>query len=229
MTDPRELLARLNPPNVKFDVGRGGGVPELTAQDIAAALAFVPPGLGRELLINLWWEGGGNDDRLHAAAKQFVFDEFLKRGREHIDAQGALVLAEICSQWAGGSDEDLLREVQRCRTRLKEAKDRCWPKDLLQMLPVFIEMVCTEIVRERCETCSGRGKVLDGALLTICPSCEGSGVIGGSGRSRADAMGCPESTYRVKWRDPYLWLHDGMVEAERTAVRHFRNALGKVP
>ena len=48
MTDPRRLVARLNPTTVRYDVGRGG-IPDLTAQDIAAALAFVPAGLGREV------------------------------------------------------------------------------------------------------------------------------------------------------------------------------------
>jgi hypothetical protein len=31
MIDPRRLLACLNPPTIRFDVGRGG-MPELTAQ-----------------------------------------------------------------------------------------------------------------------------------------------------------------------------------------------------
>ena len=42
MTDPREKLARLNPSNVRFDVGCGGGIPELTSIDIAHALGRVP-------------------------------------------------------------------------------------------------------------------------------------------------------------------------------------------
>ncbi len=48
-----KLLARLNPTTVRYDIGRGG-MPELTPQDIAGALAMVPAGLGRELICRLW-------------------------------------------------------------------------------------------------------------------------------------------------------------------------------
>lgn len=58
MADVREMLARLNPTTVKFDVGKGGGMPELTNIDIAGALAFVTPGLGREVLEACWWPDG---------------------------------------------------------------------------------------------------------------------------------------------------------------------------
>ena len=36
-----KLLARLNPSTCRFDIGQGGGAPELTAQDIAAAALFL--------------------------------------------------------------------------------------------------------------------------------------------------------------------------------------------
>lgn len=55
MGNVRELLSsRMGPTTVKFDTGRGG-TPDLTTQDIAAALAYVQDGLGRELLEALWW------------------------------------------------------------------------------------------------------------------------------------------------------------------------------
>jgi hypothetical protein len=51
------LMARLNPKNVRFDVG-SGGIPELTPQDIAAALGCVEEGIGREMLCQVWWPDG---------------------------------------------------------------------------------------------------------------------------------------------------------------------------
>ncbi len=57
MTDPRRLLARLNPSTIRYDT-LPGGVPELTAQDIAHALGLVPVGLGREVLQACWWPDG---------------------------------------------------------------------------------------------------------------------------------------------------------------------------
>ncbi|REN10513.1 hypothetical protein DSI35_10890, partial [Mycobacterium tuberculosis] len=57
MANVRELMARLGPSTVKFDTGRGG-TPDLTNQDIAAALGMVPAGLGRELLEACWWPDG---------------------------------------------------------------------------------------------------------------------------------------------------------------------------
>ena len=56
--NPREKWARLGPSTVKFDIGMGGGKPDLTNQDIAAALGMVPAGLGRELLEACWWPDG---------------------------------------------------------------------------------------------------------------------------------------------------------------------------
>lgn len=64
MNKARELLAsRMGPATQRFDARGGGGRPELTTQDIAAAMSYVQDGLGRELMEAVWCQRA-----LHAGA-----------------------------------------------------------------------------------------------------------------------------------------------------------------
>ena len=56
--DVGQLLARMSPQAVNYAAVGGGGQPELTTSDIAAALAFVPKGLGRSVLEAVYWPDG---------------------------------------------------------------------------------------------------------------------------------------------------------------------------
>ncbi|MGB5784835.1 MAG: hypothetical protein WBH11_05590 [Stenotrophomonas geniculata] len=55
--NPRASMGRLGPTTVKFDIGRGGGKPDLTNQDIAAAPGMVLAGLG--WVGSCWRSAGG--------------------------------------------------------------------------------------------------------------------------------------------------------------------------
>jgi hypothetical protein len=66
-------------------------VPELTAQDIAAALAFVPAGLGREVLIACWWPDARNGLQLIDFAREVMFAKW--RRQRLMDARTDLAIA----------------------------------------------------------------------------------------------------------------------------------------
>ena len=93
--NPREAMGRLGPTTVKFDIGRGGGKPDLTNQDIAAALGMVPAGLGRELLEACWWPDGAalRRHRLRDAVIALVTPEHQPGTQQHADGGADLGIA----------------------------------------------------------------------------------------------------------------------------------------
>lgn len=228
MTDARELLARLNPANVRFDVGRGG-LPDLTNQDIAAALAFVPAGVGRELLIACWWPdaAANRSMALRDAVYDHVMPEVARQTRGLVEARTQLGMVRARAGWAETVDADTRRELAAAEAALDAAKVRCWPSTTWEMLPALTRAVVAEIARRNhCPACEGRRDVRStSGLLVPCKACGGSGVVPVSDRKRAEAIGRDESTYRAKWRPAYEWLLAELQEAEAVAARLFRDAV----
>jgi hypothetical protein len=228
MGNVRELMARLGPSTVKFDTGRGG-TPDLTNQDIAAALGMVPAGLGRELLEACWWPDGAalRRHRLRDAVIALVTPELRRQQRRLADARTELGLAEVCMGWAGAVTAEQRAERDRAAHRLGELKAQCWPISTLESLPSLAAAVIVEIAkRPHCHGCEGRGELLSGEVRVICKLCGGSGVVAVSDRRRAAALGRDESTYRAKWRGVYEWLLDRMQEAEQEASWALMMAVG---
>lgn len=229
MTNARELLARLNPQTIRYNIGRGG-VAELTNQDIAGALAFVPAGLGREVLEACWWPGGAVLRRKHLrdAVVALVMPEIVRQsqrlGQAHLDLQ----LAEAAQAWSGAASSGHQASVDRQRAQLEAVRAACWPRNMLESLPTLCTAAISEMTRGGfCESCSGRGTVLVGELMTPCKSCAGRGWVAVSDRQRAKAIGRDEAAYRRHWRAPYVWLLDRMVEAEQIAATQLSDALRK--
>ena len=229
MGNVRELMARLGPSTVKLDTGRGG-TPDLTNQDIAAALGMVPAGLGRELLEACWWPDGAalRRHRLRDAVIALVTPELRRQQRKLADARTELGLAEVCIGWAGAVTAEQRAERDRAAHRLGQLKGQCWPISTLESLPSLAAAVISEIAkRPHCQACEGRGELMSGELRVICKVCGGSGVVAVSDRRRAAALGRDESTYRAKWRGVYEWLLERMQEAEQEAAWALMMALGK--
>jgi hypothetical protein len=227
MGNVRELMARLGPTTVKFDTGRGG-TPDLTNQDIAAALGMVPAGLGRELLEACWWPDGAalRRHRLRDAVIALVTPELRRQQRKLADARTELGLAEVCMGWAGAVTAEQRAERDRAAHRLDQVKTQCWPISTLESLPTLAKAVISEIAeRPHCQACQGRGEVMAGELRVICKGCVGSGVVAVSDRRRAAALGRDESSYRERWRGVYEWLLAKMSEAEQSAGASLANAL----
>jgi hypothetical protein len=229
MGNARELMARLGPTTVKFDIGRGGK-PDLTNQDIAAALGMVPAGLGRELLEACWWPDGAalRRHKLRDAVIALVQPELLKQQRRLADARTELGIAQVCMGWAGAVTAAQRAERDRAATRLGQVKAQCWPISTLESLPTLAAAVIDEIAKcPHCAACEGRGVVNSDEVRVPCKPCEGSGLVAISDRRRAAAIGRDESTYRAKWRGVYEWLLQRMIEAEQEACWALSAALGK--
>ncbi|WP_329754599.1 hypothetical protein [Stenotrophomonas maltophilia] len=220
--NPRETMARLGPSTVKFDIGRGGGKPDLTNQDIAAALGMVPAGLGRELLEACWWPDGAalRRHKLRDAVIALVTPELQRQQRRLAEARTDLGLAEVCMGWGGAATAEQRANRDAAQQRLGRVKAQCWPISTLESLPTLAAAVISEIAkRPHCAACEGRGQAMVGELLVPCKVCGGSGLGPVSDRRRAAAIGRDESSYRERWRGVYEWLLDRFSEAETWAAR----------
>lgn len=232
MSDARELMARLGPTTVKFDTGRGG-TPDLTNQDIAAALAMVPGGLGRELLEALWWPESGNRrrDRLRQAIIALVQPVYLSQLGALNKARTEHGIAKACMGWGGSVVTDVQRkELRRTEAQLEEARALCWPNNTMEQLGVLAGAVFNEMASAgACKACGG-SKVQhleDGSGVVACENCNGSGCEPMSGRKRAAAIGADWSAYSRFWQPVYAWMLEHMREAEGEAVRALSRAVSR--
>ncbi|WP_375732307.1 hypothetical protein R3J34_07490 [Xylella fastidiosa subsp. multiplex] len=227
MTDPRRLLARLNPSTIRYDT-LPGGVPELTAQDIAHALGLVPAGLGREVLEACWWPDGAALRRgpLRDAAVALVVPEIRRQQQRLLEARTDVGIVKACMGWTRATTSAQQAALRRAEERLEEAKAQLWPQATLEMLPVLVAAAVDELsTPQLCPCCHGRGGRRVGALVKVCTACGGSGAVPASDRKRAAAIGRDESTYRTTWRSLYEWLLDRMGVAERQAATQLQEAL----
>lgn len=223
MTHPAYLLARLNPKNVRFDVG-SGGTADLTPTDIAAALAMVPSGLGRELMCRVWWPDGASLTARDLAARleRAQLDEWGARETRMLDA-----LLAVATHTGG----DSLRRAQRM---YGEAHSNRWPKwitdaELASQSPGYARVraaVLTELASPGlCPTCGGRGHVQpDTAAVVTCTGCKGSGRKSISDQWRADALRITEAGYRHTWRPVYEWTMSLCIDAMSGAVDAMQKA-----
>ncbi|MFG1468707.1 hypothetical protein [Xylella fastidiosa] len=227
MTDPRRLLACLNPSTIRYDT-LPGGVPELTAQDIAHALGLVPAGLGREVLEACWWPDGAALRRgpLRDAAVALVVPEIRRQQQRLLEARTDVGIVKACMGWTRATTSAQQAALRRAEERLDKLKAHLWPQATLEMLPVLVAAVVDELsTPQLCPCCHGRGERRVGALVKVCTACGGSGAVPASDRKRAAAIGRDESTYRTTWRSLYEWLLDRMGVAERQAATQLQEAL----
>ncbi|MGY4696131.1 hypothetical protein XfCFBP8356_009050 [Xylella fastidiosa subsp. sandyi] len=229
MTDPRRLLARLNPSTIRYDT-LPGGVPELTAQDIAHALGLVPAGLGREVLQACWWPDGAALRRspLRDAAVALVVPEIRRQQQCLLEARTDVGIVKACMGWTRVTTSAQQAALRRAQERLHKLKAHLWPQATLEMLPVLVAAVVGELsTPQLCPCCHGRGERRVGALVKVCTACGGSGSAPVSDCRRAFAIGRDEAAYRRRWRGVYEWLLDRMRDAERQAARELQEALHK--
>ncbi|WP_434428394.1 hypothetical protein [Xylella fastidiosa] len=225
--NPRRLLARLNPSTIRYDT-LPGGVPELTAQDIAHALALTPAGLGREVLQACWWPDGAALRRgpLRDAAVALVVPEIRRQQQRLLEARTDVGIVKACMGWTRATTSAQQAALRRAEERLDKLKAHLWPQATLEMLPVLVAAVVDELsTPQLCPCCHGRGERRVGALVKVCTACGGSGAVPASDRKRAAAIGRDESTYRTTWRGLYEWLLERMGVAERQAATQLQEAL----
>ncbi|ALR08699.2 hypothetical protein XFFB_05065 [Xylella fastidiosa] len=229
MMNPRRLLARLNPSTIRYDT-LPGGVPELTAQDIAHALALTPAGLGREVLEACWWPDGAALRRgsLRDAAVALVVPEIRRQQQCLLEARTDVGIVKACMGWTRVTTSAQQAALRRAEEQLDKVKAHLWPQATLEMLPALVAAVVDELSKPQlCPCCHGRGERRVGALVKVCTACGGSGAVPASDCKRAAAIGRDEAAYRRRWRGVYEWLLDRMRDAERQAARELQEALHK--
>ncbi|WP_312237055.1 hypothetical protein [Stenotrophomonas sp.] len=231
MGNVRELLSsRMGPTTVKFDTGRGG-TPELTTQDIAAALAYVQQGLGRELLEALWWpeSAARRRDQLRQGVIALVAPEFNRQQFALSTARTEFGIAKASMGWGGSTVTDVQRrELRRTEVALEAARADTWPNNTMEQLGVLAGAVFSEMASAcTCKKCDGDRTQPHphGSGVMKCEECSGSGFEPLSGRKRAAAIGADCSAYSRFWQPVYTWMLRRMQALEEGAAAEFRRAL----
>ncbi|MDV3469027.1 hypothetical protein RZA67_09825 [Stenotrophomonas sp. C3(2023)] len=225
MADRREMLARLNPQTVRFDVGQGGGTPALTTSDIAAALGMVPAGLGREVMEAVYLPDGATRHRakLAEAVLAIVRPEFTRRARAVADAEADLEFAQaVVSLTRRGLTDGQRRQLREREGAVVLAKANAWPRNTYQHLSRMVDAVVLELASgNRCTNCRGTGQVSEKA----CPDCRSTGIEPLPDRRRALAMGCHPSDYPKRWKPVFEWLLSELNREVDIAARQLSRAL----
>jgi len=228
MNEARELLSsRTGPRALNFDGSIGGP----STEEILAALAYVPAGLGRELLEALWWPESGQRRReqLRQAVISLVAPEFTRQMHDLADARTEFGIAKASMGWGGGTVTDVQRrELRRAEQALEDARAAAWPNNTMEQLGVLAAAVIEEMAGAcECSRCGGKKVLLvpTTAGVVNCDSCGGSGFDPLSGRKRAAAIGADWSAYSRFWRRVYEWMLLNFRAAEARAARQFSKAL----
>lgn len=227
MMNVRKMMARLHAARLSMGMGRGG-IPELTPQDIAAAIGMVPHELSREVFCSVWWPEGASLTRhkLMAAMRHLMMNEYSARSTACQIAKLELHIAEC--EWEakenhGAADQ---RRMEQLRQKVAIAKFNRWP-EIMGMYPSLCQVVLLELgSRDQCTECDGHGSVAKEALSVVCPICKGEGSSPISDSWRARQLKRDESCYRRTWRPVYDWIHALVSECEDFAARAIAAALG---
>lgn len=216
-----KMLARLNPKNVRFDVG-AGGVADLISTDVAAAVAFVEAGLGRELLCRTWWPAGAKltADQLDGTLDQALRTEWARRESVMLDAMLSVSMHGSCAQ-RQYADAHASRWPDLIEGR-RDAEPKLAPGYRMVRVGVLDEVSSAGL----CPACEGRGEVRnDHAVMVTCGMCTGIGHHRMGERERAEAAGFVWSTYQRTWAPVYDWAFQHCAEALHRAERQFAHAL----
>lgn len=217
-----KLMARLNPKNVRFDVG-SGGIPEMTSTDIAGALGMVPAGLGRELMCRMWWPDGARltAHELAGLLERIQREEWSRREARMLDAMLA-----VASHTGGES-------MRRAQSMYAAAHAERWPRWVLNaetgtLNPVYVDIrrcVVMELIEPKhCPACSGRGMVRTPEGNRDCERCDGNGTVAYGNTRRAKHLHVIESAYRQTWERPYNWLLEHVTDELLSATRAMERA-----
>jgi hypothetical protein len=229
MSDHRALLARLNPASTHYD-SVGGGLPDMTNEDITGALGLVrqKARFACEVYCALWWPGLSSHTcgEIDTAIRNKQLDEFLRRQRKLITARMAVHVAKEEADGSHGGIPGVRRALQEARGELAEAQARAWP-NYSDRYGLIRAAVMNEIRGGRsCKLCAGRGTVRHGDLIVDCQHCKGSRLEPNSERHRAAVIGVQRTAY-ARWESVYDWTLDLCDRANRSADRAFGLAVGR--
>lgn len=220
---PAKAMARLNAKNVRFDVGSGGGEPEITPQDIAGALGYVPAGIGLELLCHVHWPDGARRRR-DVLLDLLTASQLAEHNRREQALAQALCAVAIATAASRASST----------RRYGEAHAHRWPQWIERLEPLTLADgykqirlgVLEEMAHPRtCPDCSGRDLLTRQGQPKTCERCLGRGVVDYGATWRAARLGVTRAGFIKVWQAPYLWLLDHAVEEMQKSETSFRAAM----
>jgi hypothetical protein len=227
--NPRELLARLNVPAVRYEVGRGG-IPELTNIDVAGALGMVRDRFDRELFTAIWWPDGFQLARgaLAEEVRQLLLKEYAKREREYTAARLELHMVE-CELEARRRRTEFDRKILHDQqNKLDAARGARWPWNSELYANLFTVVVEELKHPQKCAVCQGRGQMRnEKGLVHDCKKCSGTGVKHETKTWRAKSLGLEEHQYRHTWHPVYLWLYGRLAKHEARAAASLYAAINE--
>lgn len=226
--NPRELIARLNVPAVRYEIGRGG-IPELTNIDIAGALGFVNDEFAREVFCSIWWPDGAQRSAIDLAeqVRAQLMTEYADRERAAAAAKLDLHIAEgnfALKRHRTDYDRQILQQLTSTRERAEHRRWSWNPK----VYPLFFPVAIEELRHpRRCTDCAGRGTYRDEKLLRDCKRCGGTGLRHQTKTWRAEQFGMSETTFKSTWDRVYGWVFRLLFDAEARAARQISEALAR--
>lgn len=241
MSDPRRLMARLNPSGMRFGASFGG-IPELTPQDIAAALGMLrDPGdpekkrpldpFAREVFCAIWWQDGARLNEKELLALIGV-KQYAEMGRQQRALQIARLDLHIAQDGIaakeGGATLSEKRTRDRLESRVAELKKAAWPGQP-DVYPKIRSAALAEVVRpEHCPQCKGRGAFKSDAVVVVCQQCDGTGAGLVSDRQRAGHIERDPKAYRETWKPVYEWTYALIRDGEADAIKAMRFATSEI-
>lgn len=222
MSNPRELLARLNVPAVRYEIGRGG-IPELTNIDIAGALGMIPAGFARDVLMVVWWPDGCQRlaESMAEGMRIAILTEYAARERAHAAAKLDHHLAEgaIAAKPKPLRTEKEKKIVEDLKSDIERARRRCWPWNSDRYVLIFPTVVEEMRQPRKCSACQGRGTYVLEGLVKDCRRCAGTGVRHGSIGWRAERLGIKDRHRFRVWEPVYEWVYRKVADAEAAGAK----------
>lgn len=225
--DPTERLgrqmARLNTGHAKFEIEAGGGVPSLTPQDIAAGIGMIPDGLGRELIMHVYWPDGAQRNRARLI-ELLTLMQLAEHNRREQEVARALCQVAVATPATRAAATRAYSDAQLNR----------WPLWVTRLETVTLtkayENVCLGILEElrhprHCPECNGMEERDRVGQVKICDRCLGTGTVVYGSTWRAARLGMRRAAFIESWKGPYDWLMDRCREQLAEAVSALLRAL----
>lgn len=210
-----ELLAKLSVRTMPLNFGGFGGVCEVTAQDVAAALGMC----ANKFAVLVFLRKNGVDlpevRNLDHELANLQWDEWKSRADDLIVAQLRLAEAQLMFGIRA------LFRTRAAHAAIENARAKMWPElreDIYSRIRhAAIEDVCDP---HTCRRCSGRKEFFAGELKIVCPVCGGTGSKPPSARGIAGKIGVTRDAL-PRWMPVWNWTVDKLFEAKKKGGEEF--------
>jgi hypothetical protein len=215
-----ELLGRLEASTVKFDIGRGG-IPQLTPQDVAAALGMCEDRFAATIFHAAAGGTISDWDGIDRMIAEVQFGEWRNRADRLVNAQLAKAAALI-------APVDVRADMDaRAEMMIAGARAAMWPSLIEETYGAMRKALIAELRSSRaCGPCGGRGWVQIETAMKECERCLGTGLTFVSDRQRAQMLGIDHSTYRRGgWKAAYEWMYRRLIDSAAVGRAQFSAAM----